>query len=955
MSENINDSKWFTRADWLCAGIAALVAFLVYYWTTAPNVTLLDSGEFIVAAQHFGVPHPTGYPLWTLLGWLFQLLPLGNAAWEINLLSGILGAAATGLAALLIRSSNRWMCVPNSCSEFLQSLIALSISLTFAFSFSMWSQAVIAEVYTLHALLIGFFFLSLYAWLRMPTSETPIYWVFFTLSLAFSNHHLTLVLAPLPFLVAMLIRRDLLPDLLMASMISALVAYLGFAALADNPLVLKAALRLGWLIGPVFVIFLLVRRMRVHLRLIVFLPFVLALGMLPYAYLPIASFTNPPMNWGYTRTLEGFFASFNRSQYQGSLSDQSLRVLTNVVGMGSTGPTAKHANSDRDENPRKSVAHSALQWATFFWQKLIASFSPISFILFFGAAFAAMRLSLERRVWYYSLLIGFALAAFLQPTIDRAQTNQAGWWLQMPYHTYTNFIFALACGIGACFLISLIPKERRIWQRSTMVLLGLMPVWALVLNADGASQRHRWLGWKYGYDMLHALPAGAIVFGGTDPGRFVPTYMIFGESSQDTSVKRVPEFDRRDLYIITQNATADPLYLSYLRDHYHRRPDTLGAFQKWLGRDQMYPKKSIILPTIAEAKSLLNDQASKLQDGNKRVSDNQELADLTHGAIARWIFEKNKDNHRFYVEESYPMKWSYDHAIPSGLLYEIARDPLAKIPPDAIEADMQFWKIYVPELLNDPGYSKDFDAHRSFSKLRLTSANIYLHRDLMDQAKQAAIESIALWPGHLEAIRVLSQILWKEGDYETPVKLSESAFNLDPNNSDAAALFLLAHDRRDAAPKITAAVAEYRSNPKSVDAFRNAVKLIASVGDRDQIMALQNEATPHLKNQDEFLALMINLLMQIEQFSDAAELAELRANAGNSSDLWIDLAAIQLQQNDLTSATRAIQNAHRMDATKTLARLAGDPFFAPLKEQPEIKNLIHPLPTQMQDLSPSPP
>ena len=63
--------KW----DWMTGLVAALVSFAVYAWSAAPNVTLLDSGEFLVAAQHFGVPHPTGYPLWTLLNWLFRSSP----------------------------------------------------------------------------------------------------------------------------------------------------------------------------------------------------------------------------------------------------------------------------------------------------------------------------------------------------------------------------------------------------------------------------------------------------------------------------------------------------------------------------------------------------------------------------------------------------------------------------------------------------------------------------------------------------------------------------------------------------------------------------------------------------------------------------------------------------------------------------------------------------------------
>jgi len=946
MKSSGTESRLFVRADWICAGIATLVAFAVYFWTTAPNVTLLDSGEFIVAAQHFGVPHPTGYPLWTLLGWIFQFLPLGNAAWEINLMSGVLGAFATGLAALLMRSSSRWMLANTQLpSELLQSVVAISMALTFAFSFSMWSQAVIAEVYTLHALLVGIFFLCLYVWLRNPNSDRAIYWTFFTLALAFSNHQLCLVLIPLPFLVALLIRRDILPDMIMGSLLAALLGYLGFAALADDPLVLKAALRFGFLIGPIFVLFVVVRRFRVHFRLIAFLPFILALGMLPYAYLPIASSTNPPMNWGYTRTLEGFFASFNRSQYSGSLSDQSLRVLTNVVGMGTAGPSAKIAATETAEPKQKLQRHPVFLWATFFWEKLIVSFSPVSFILFFGALFALVGKSLDRRVWYYVILIGFALAAFLQPAIDKARTDNAGWWLQMPYHTYTNFIFALVCGLGALFLISRIPRTRSVWRRLSVLLVALMPLWALYFNADGASQRNRWFGWKYGYDMLQALPEGAVVFGGTDPGRFVPTYMIFGESLQDPSVKRDPGFDRRDLSIITQNATGDPLYLSYIRDHYGDRPPVANAFEKWLDRNETYPETALKLPTRADVTALLTKQAEQLQEEKKKLSDRRDLADRTHGEVAKWIFENNKENHRFFVEESYPMQWSYDHAIPSGMLYEIARDSINEIPPAAVEADMLFWKNYTSELLADPAYAKDFDAQRSFSKLRVTSGRLYEHRKLMEQAKQAFREAITLWPGNLEAIRFLSQILWKEGDFETPVLLAQSAFAQDSKSPDAAALFLLADDKRETAPKITAAIAAYRADPDSFTAFRDAVKLLADDGNQDDFLALYEEAKSHLESKDEFLSLMTDLLVQLEEIPQARSLAAKRAVNLNTADLWLDVAAIDLQQDNVTAAVESFRKAHALDSAQAVERLINDPFIAPLETQGEIKDLVNRLPT----------
>lgn len=62
-------------------GVAALVAvfaFAVYLKTLAPGVHFIDSGELAAVACTLGIAHPTGYPLFTLIGWLFSNLPIAS-------------------------------------------------------------------------------------------------------------------------------------------------------------------------------------------------------------------------------------------------------------------------------------------------------------------------------------------------------------------------------------------------------------------------------------------------------------------------------------------------------------------------------------------------------------------------------------------------------------------------------------------------------------------------------------------------------------------------------------------------------------------------------------------------------------------------------------------------------------------------------------------------------------
>jgi hypothetical protein len=85
----------------IAAGLVFFVSLLAYLWTLAPTVTLVDSGEQIVAARFLGVAHPPGFPLYLILAHLFSLIPIGNIAFRINLASAFFAALASGMLTLI--------------------------------------------------------------------------------------------------------------------------------------------------------------------------------------------------------------------------------------------------------------------------------------------------------------------------------------------------------------------------------------------------------------------------------------------------------------------------------------------------------------------------------------------------------------------------------------------------------------------------------------------------------------------------------------------------------------------------------------------------------------------------------------------------------------------------------------------------------------------------------------
>src|SRR5512135_2533179 len=87
------------------AWAAALAALWAYVLTLSPTVAWVnlgeDSGDLLAASATLGIPHPTGYPLFVLLGRVATFLPLGSLAFRINLVAALAGAASVLFAARL--------------------------------------------------------------------------------------------------------------------------------------------------------------------------------------------------------------------------------------------------------------------------------------------------------------------------------------------------------------------------------------------------------------------------------------------------------------------------------------------------------------------------------------------------------------------------------------------------------------------------------------------------------------------------------------------------------------------------------------------------------------------------------------------------------------------------------------------------------------------------------------
>jgi hypothetical protein len=194
------------RADLLLALAAGGLAGLVYWRMAAPGVLAGDSGELQFAAWLAGLSHPTGYPLYLITGWLWShgldALGLASPARAMTLLSVLCGALAVGLAYLLAATliqQSRLDSIPAKPAGRIAALVA---ALTFAWTPTMWSQAVVTEVYTLHAALVAALLWLALLWRgsaetgffpKNPVSLTALALLF---GLGLAHHRTTLLLLP---------------------------------------------------------------------------------------------------------------------------------------------------------------------------------------------------------------------------------------------------------------------------------------------------------------------------------------------------------------------------------------------------------------------------------------------------------------------------------------------------------------------------------------------------------------------------------------------------------------------------------------------------------------------------------------------------------------------------------------------------------------------------------------
>ena len=393
----------FRRIDWMTFLVTALCVWVGYYWTLAPDLGLEDSGELAVASMYAGIPHPPGYPVWTIYTWLWaNFLPMGNIAWRVALGEATAGAIACGLIGLLVSRGSSMLMegiadLKQIAGKWENAICIVSgfvAGLLLGYNGYMWSQSVIVEVYAFSVLSLMGVMLFLLRWVYAPHQNRYLYLAFFMYGICVNNHQSLLPIAMGLEVLIVMVKPRLGKEFLFwnttlylaglamnLSLISGNIpvfvifnfigigsaaawtwltlrenekttAYIGSGAVGLSTLLflvtklqlsnlktpwspsdaLKAAemleqMKTYALIG--LLVFVGVRLYQGYNSMfvnkerrsndglaVIWTGVAFMIGMSFYLYMAIAGMSNPPMQWGYPRTVEGFIHAFTRGQYE---------------------------------------------------------------------------------------------------------------------------------------------------------------------------------------------------------------------------------------------------------------------------------------------------------------------------------------------------------------------------------------------------------------------------------------------------------------------------------------------------------------------------------------------------------------------------------------------------------------------------------------------------------------
>jgi Flp pilus assembly protein TadD len=793
--------------------IAFAIVWVVYFLTLAPQVTLEDSGELTTASYWAGIPHPPGYPFWTIYTWLWTVLvPFNNVAWRVQLAEASTAAMACGVLALMVSRGSSMLMegieelkgMTGKWEGAICMVCGVTAGLLMGFGSSMWKESVVINrISPFGTPWLMLVLVCLLRWMYAPHQRRYLYMAMLFFGICATIHQ-TLTLAALGIEIGVAMCQPRLGrDLFLGNSIVYIVALMAKSAHLFPGLDAAAPMVFGIFnaIGVVSIIacaWLTIQTasLGTEWKSVLFMGLLWLVGAAFYFYEPLAGMTNPPMEWGYPRTVEGFWHALSRGQYDkvnptdifhdfhhfvielGMLVGGVADAFSWVYMFFAFLPLLFFFKMQKRERawivlvaglyPFLGVLLTITlsptpdrQMADLVKVFFVASHTLVAIMIGYGLALTAAYMATNYQKFRKWGLIGgivVALPLALYNLKDATGKHFMGLdgsvtWGELPHWVAQAFakdqyglpIFANLILVAGTiiFIVAVALYRQRAPLFITLALFASMPLYSSLSHWFHSEQHDHWFGYWFGHDMFTPPFVGAdgkltydpkqreaaakgpdgvmvypemardaVLFGGTDPGRFCPTYMIFAESFIPHHDQPVQDqnFNRRDVYIITQNALADNTYLDYIRAQFNRSaqidppffqnflPDTFpSVFHSptrafaWL--DDIFETLGAKIEFRRRTGSSMfkPDQFSNVQDLAARLRKNAHQDDLSKYLYGRLSPETQALVDGKGDEKSLRRALSSDFnaILTGGTIYDAQRFKDIKLPPLIVEAMSQ--------------------------------------------------------------------------------------------------------------------------------------------------------------------------------------------------------------------------------------------------------------------------
>src|SRR5208282_1184706 len=462
----------FRRIDWLALAITFGVVWTVYLLTLAPELTLEDSGELVTGAFYAGIPHPPGYPVWTIYSWLWcTLLPIGNMAWRVSVGQAFSGAMACGLLALMVsRGSSMFMEGIEELKDMTgkwESAIcmtsALAAGLLLGLDGFMWKESCVVNRIAVTS--VPWFLavlVCLLRWIYAPHQLRYAYWAAFLFGLCMTLHQ-SLIVAALGFEVAIAAGNPRLGrDVFLGNFIIWVGDFIMVAVTGDHMfhnigakqglLILFNIIGVGSLAASIWLT-VRTKSLGTYWKPVLIMAGLWLLGVSFYLYMAVSGMTNPPMEWGYPRTVEGFFHALSRGQYE------------------QPNPTNLFTEPGRYFSQISMTIEGAAD--EFTWVYMFIALVP--FVFFF-------KMQKRERAWIIALTamyicLGALLIMLLNPSLDKASADLIKVFL-CSSHTIVACLIGYGLALTAAFMATHYQKFR-LWGLLGGIFALVLALWCL--------------------------------------------------------------------------------------------------------------------------------------------------------------------------------------------------------------------------------------------------------------------------------------------------------------------------------------------------------------------------------------------------------------------------------------------------------------------------------------------